>query len=105
MKIRLVFEPQKNVNVNHDEMFKFYSANYLSDFDTTWGGYITISSSEMVHSDTIANQPCYQRYIPSDKGTQEMLDKILGYIKTNPMAGYTTHIYANPKGGNEETVL
>jgi len=34
-----------------------------------------------------------------------MLDKIMEYTKTNPMAGYTTHIYANPKGGNEETVL
>lgn len=105
MIIRMVFEPQKNVNVNHDEMFKFYSENYLSDFDTEWGGYITISSSEMVHSDTIAVQPCYQRYVKSSKGDQTTLNKIMEYIGSNPMAGYTTHIYANPEGGNEVKII
>ena len=105
MIIRMVFEPHKNVNVNHDEMFKYYSENYLSDFDTTWGGYITISSSEMAHSDTIANQPCYQRYVETAKGDQATLDKIMEYTKTNPMAGYTTHIYANPEGGNEVKII
>ena len=69
------------------------------------GGYITISSSEMAHSDTIAVQPCYQRYVEGSKGDQATLDKILEYTKTNPMAGYTTHIYANPNGGNEFKVL
>ena len=101
MIIRMVFEPHKNVNVNHDKMFEYYSENYLSDFDTAWGGYITIGASEMLHSDTIANQPCYQRYIESSKGDQATLNKIIEYTKTNPMAGYTTHIYANPEGGNE----
>ena len=38
MIIRLVFEPEANVNCNHDDMFRYYSENYLSDFDTTWGG-------------------------------------------------------------------
>ena len=105
MIIRMVFEPQKNVNVNHDGMFKFYSENYLSDFNTTWGGYITISSSEMAHSDTIAVQPCYQRYVESSKGDQATLDKIMEYIKSNPMAGYTIHVYANPEGGNEIKII
>ena len=105
MIIRLVFEPQKNVNVNHDEMFKFYSKNYISDFDTTWGAYITISYSEMIQSDTIANQPCYQRYVESSKGDQATLDKIMEYIKSNPMAGYTIHVYANPEGGNEIKII
>ena len=73
MIIRMVFEPQKNVNVNHDGMFKFYSENYLSDFNTTWGGYITISSSEMAHSDTIAVQPCYQRYVESSWSTRKQI--------------------------------
>jgi ribosomal protein S17E len=27
------------------------------------------------------------------------------YTKTNPMAGYTTHIYANPEGGNEVKII
>tara|TARA_B100000780_G_scaffold65665_1_gene43192 strand:- start:83 stop:400 length:318 start_codon:yes stop_codon:yes gene_type:complete len=105
MIIRLVFEPETNVNCNHDDMFRYYSENYLSDFNTTWGGYITISASEMVHSDTIANQPCYQRYVPGVEGTQKTLDKILEYVKINPMAGYTTHIYANPEGGNEVKII
>jgi hypothetical protein len=60
MIIRMVFEPQKNVNVNHDKMFEYYSENYLRDFDTTWGGYITISSSEMAHSDTIATRDTWK---------------------------------------------
>ena len=77
MIIRMVFEPHKNVNVNHDKMFEYYSENYLSDFDTTWGGYITLSASEMAHSDIIANQPCYQRYIESSKGDQATLNKIM----------------------------
>ena len=101
MLIRLIFEPEPNVNCNHDRMFEYYSENYLSDFDTTWGGYITIDSSEMAHSDIIANQPCYQRYVESSKGNQETLNKIMEYVTQNPMAGYTTHIYANPQGGNE----
>ena len=37
----------------------------------------------------------------SAKGTQETLDKITKYVKTNPMAGYHIHIYSNPDGGNE----
>lgn len=98
MIIRLVFEPEKNVNVNHDEMFRFYSKNYLSDFKTTWGGYIVIDNFSKKY---YRQEPCYQRYIPGAEGTQETLDKILEYVKTNPMAGYTTHIYANPEGGNE----
>ena len=42
MIIRLVFEPEATVNCNHDEMFRVYSENYLSDFDTTWGSSIVI---------------------------------------------------------------
>ena len=105
MIIRMVFEPQVGVNVNHDKMFEYYSENYLSDFDTKWGGYIIIPASEMAHSDNIANEPCYQRYIESSKGDQATLNKITEYTKTNPMAGYTTHIYANPEGGNEVKII
>jgi|TARA_B110000285_G_scaffold220797_1_gene272964 ribosomal protein S17E len=98
MIIRLVFEPEKNVNVNHDKMFEFYSQNYLSDFDTVWGGSIMIDNFSKKH---YKQEPCYQRYVPSVRGTQELFDKIVKYIKSNPLAGYTTHIYSNPEGGNE----
>ena len=46
MIIRLIFEPEPNVNVNHNKMFEFYSENYLSDFDTKWGGYIVMNNFE-----------------------------------------------------------
>ena len=98
MIVRLVFEPEANVNCNHDDMFRFYSENYLSDFKTTWGGYIVIDNFSKKH---YRQEPCYQRYIPSAEGTQETLDKITKYVKTNPMAGYHIHIYSNPDGGNE----
>ena len=98
MLIRLIFEPEPNVNVNHDDMFKFYSENYLSDFDTIWGGYIVMNNFDKKH---YRLEPCYQRYIESSRGDHETLNKIMEYIKTNPMAGYTIHIYANPNGGNE----
>ena len=98
MIIRLVFEPENNVNVNHDEMFQFYSHNYLSDFNTVWGSRILIDNFSKKH---YRQEPCYQRYIPSDRGTQEILDKITEYVTSNPMAGCTIHIYANPDGGNE----
>ena len=98
MRIRLVFEPEKTVNCNHDDMFRFYSENYLSDFDTTWGSRIMIDNFSKKH---YRQEPCYQRYIPDAQGTQEILDKILKYINTNPMAGYTIHVYTNRKGGNE----
>ena len=98
MIVRLVFEPEANVNCNHDDMFRFYSENYLSDFKTTWGGYIVIDNFSKKH---YRQEPCYQRYIPSVEGTKETLDKILEYVKINPLAGYTTHVYANPDGGNE----
>jgi len=102
MLIRMIFEPDHNVNVNHDRMFEFYSQNYLSDFDTTWGGTIVMDNFSKVN---YRQEPCYQRYIESSKGDQETLDKIMEYVKQNPMAGYTTHIYANPEGGNEEKIL
>jgi len=78
MIIRLVFEPEKNVNVNHDKMFEFYSQNYLSDFDTVWGGSIMIDNFSKKH---YKQEPCYQRYVPSVRGTQELFDKIVKYIK------------------------
>jgi len=39
------------------------------------------------------------------KGDQATLDKIMEYIKSNPMAGYTIHVYANPEGGNEIKII
>ena len=102
MIIRLIFEPDPQVNVNHDKMFDFYSENYLSDFDTTWGGYIVMDNFEKKN---FKQEPCYQRYIESSRGDQDTLNKIIEYVKQNPMAGYTTHIYANPQGGNEEKQL
>ena len=82
MIIRLVFEPEANVNCNHDDMFRFYSENYLSDFETTWGGYIVIDNFSKKH---YRQEPCYQRYIPGAKGTQETLDKITKYKKEQEM--------------------
>jgi hypothetical protein len=102
MLIRLIFEPEPNVNVNHDRMFEFYSENYLSDFDTTWGGTIVMDAFEKKH---YRLEPCYQRYVESSQGDQNTLNKIIEYVKENPMAGYTTHIYANPQGGNEIKML
>jgi hypothetical protein len=98
MLIRLIFEPDPKVNVNHDKMFDYYSENYLSDFDTVWGGSIVMDNFEKKH---FKQEPCYQRYIESSRGDQETLNKIMEYVQKNPMAGYTTHIYANPEGGNE----
>jgi len=102
MLIRLIFEPDPSVDVNHDRMFDFYSENYLSDFDTKWGGSIVMDNFEKKH---FKQEPCYQRYIESSKGDQDTLNKIIEYVTQNPMAGYTTHIYANPQGGNEEKQL
>jgi len=102
MLIRLIFEPEPNVNVNHDRMFEFYSENYLSDFDTTWGGTIVMDNFVKKH---YRLEPCYQRYIESSQGDQETLNNIVEYVKKNPMAGYITHIYANPHGGNEIKML
>jgi len=98
MLIRLIFEPEPNVNVNHDRMFEFYSENYLSDFDTKWGGTIVMDNLVKKH---YRQEPCYQRYIESSQGDQTTLNKIMEYVKRNPMAGYTIHIYANPEWGNE----
>jgi hypothetical protein len=98
MIIRLIFEPEPNVNVNHNKMFEFYSENYLSDFDTIWGGYIVMNNFEKKYGKF---EPCYQRYIASDKADEETLERVVEYVKNNPMAGYVTHIYSNPKGGNE----
>ena len=98
MLIRLIFEPDPDVNVNHDKMFDYYSENYLSAFDTVWGGGIVMDNFEKKH---FKQEPCYQRYIESSRGDQETLNKIMEYVQSNPMAGYTTHIYANPEGGNE----
>ena len=100
MLIRLIFEPQPNVNVNHDRMFEYYSENYLSDFDTTWGGTIVMDAFEKKY---FRLEPCYQRYIPSKQGTKEMLDKLTDYLNTNPMAGYHTHVYMSD-GGNEQKI-
>ena len=102
MLIRLIFEPEPNVNVNHDKMFEFYSENYLGDFNTTWGGTIVMDNFAKKH---YRQEPCYQRYIESSQGDQATLNKIIEYVKQNPMAGYTTHIYANPQGGNEIKML
>jgi ribosomal protein S17E len=96
--IRLIFEPEPNVNVNHNKMFEFYSENYLSDFETEWGGYIVMNNFEKKFGKM---EPCYQRYVKSSRGTQETLNRIIEYVRNNPMAGYVTHIYANPEGGNE----
>ena len=98
----MIFEPEANVNCNHDAMFRFYSENYLSNFNTTWGGYIVMDNFTKKH---YRQEPCYQRYIGSDRGDEDTLNNITEYIKTNPMAGYTTHVYANPDGGNEVKVL
>ena len=98
MLIRMIFEPEPNVNCNHDRMFEYYSENYLSNFDTNWGGTIVMDNFTKKH---YRQEPCYQRYIESSKGDQETLNKIMEYVTQNPMAGYTTHIYANPQGGNE----
>ena len=32
MIIRLVFEPEPNVNCNHDDMFRYYSEQYYGLF-------------------------------------------------------------------------
>jgi len=100
MLIRLIFEPEPNVNVNHDRMFEFYSENYLSDFNTIWGGTIVMDNFVKKH---YRQEPCYQRYVPSQQGTQEILDNILDYLNTNPMAGYYTHVYMSD-GGNEQKI-
>ena len=102
MLIRLIFEPEQDVNVNHDKMFDYYSENYLSDFNTKWGGTIVMDNFVKKH---YRQEPCYQRYIESSQGDQETLNKIMEYVKKNPMAGYITHIYANPHGGNEIKML
>lgn len=100
MLIRLIFEPEPDVNVNHDRMFDFYSENYLSDFNTKWGGYIVMDNFTKKH---FKQEPCYQRYIPSSQGTQKMLDDIITYLNNNPMAGYYTHVYFS-NGGNEQKI-
>ena len=98
MIIRLIFEPEPNVNVNHNKMFEFYSENYLSDFDTKWGGYIVMNNFEKKYG---KQEPCYQRYIGNDQANEETLRNIVKYVRDNPMAGYVIHIYSNPEGGNE----
>ena len=100
MLIRMIFEPEANVNCNHDRMFEYYSENYLSDFNTTWGGTIVMDNFTKKH---YRQEPCYQRYVPSNQGTQEILDDILTYLNTNPMAGYYTHVYMSD-GGNEQKI-
>ena len=102
MLIRLIFEPEPDVNINHDRMFEFYSENYLSDFNTKWGGTIVMDNFVKKH---YRQEPCYQRYIESLKGDHKTLNKIIEYVQSNPMAGYVTHIYANPEGGNENKIL
>jgi len=49
MLIRMIFEPEANVNCNHDRMFEYYSENYLSDFDTNWGGTIVMDNFSKKH--------------------------------------------------------
>jgi len=100
MLIRMIFEPEPTVNCNDDRMIEYYSENYLSEFDTTWGGTIVMDNFTKKH---YRQEPCYQRYISSKQGTKEILDKLLDYLNTNPMAGYHTHVYMST-GGNEQKV-
>ena len=104
MLIRLMFEPEPEVNCNVNEMFKCYAENYLSDYPQfEWAGYIVMNVFEMKHNNSAAGEPLYQ-FIAKDS-TDELLTNIKEYVKTNPMHGYYTHIHVGMPGKNEEAVV
>ena len=101
MNIRLMFEPEPGVKCNVDKMFKYYAENYLSDFpEFKFGGYIMLNTLLHKHNDSIAGEPFYQ-FVASSV-SQQLLDKLSHYVKTNPMEGYSTHIHFQENGENEK---
>jgi len=103
MNIRLMFEPNPGVKCNVDKMFKYYAENYLSDFpEFEFGGYIMLNTLEHKYTKSLSGEPFYQ-FIAVNV-SQQILDKIAQYIKTNPIEGYYTHIHFKQNGENEKAL-
>ena len=99
MRIRLVFEPHSEVNINNNQTFRHYGENYLSDFPIEWGGFIFLDSYETLYE---RKEPLYQFLI--HEGNENILGDLLKYLQTNPMHGYHTHVLVNKNNQKEVAV-
>lgn len=90
--LRLCFEPKKQVNVNHNAMFRHYAENYLSGFNIEWGGIIAIDATQKVEGKL---EPLYQ-YLIWEASTA-CRDYLLEYLDRNPMDGYYVHVFYGQK--------
>ena len=93
--LRLFFEPDPNVNVNHSDMFQHYAENYLAGFDVEFGGFISMDLTEKIHG---RFEPVWQYIIRnSTVATENYLKE---YLRRNPMDGYAIHIYKKKPNQN-----
>ena len=103
MLIRLMFEPKPGVVCNVNEMFRCYTENYLSDYpEFEWGGYIVMDVSKMKYNNSASGEPLYQ-FVASNV-SDNLLQKISEYIRTNPIHGYYTHIHYSVNSENEQAL-
>lgn len=103
MNIRLMFEPKPGVKCNVDKMFKYYAENYLSDYPQfEFGGFIMLDVMKHQYTKSASGEPFYQ-FIASNCSKQ-LLDKLMHYVKINPMEGYHVHVHFQQNGENEQPV-
>jgi len=98
--VRLLFEPQPGTCVNHATMFEHYASNYLSDFNFSFGGHISMDLMDKVGD---AMEPVWQ-FIDNDVSTVTMV-KLDEYLKRNPMEGYHVHLYNQEPGKNAQHIF
>jgi len=87
MRIRLMFEPEPNVNINNNETFRHYGENYLADFPAEYAGFVMLDATQSKYD---RKEPLYQFII--EKANDRIIQQIKDYIQKNPMHGYYTHI-------------
>ena len=100
--LRIMFEPRKDVNVNHDEMFKHYVMNYLEGFDTEWAGAVAFDYNRK-KAEKPTGEPLYQVLIRNHTYAAKMY--LLEYIKRNPLCGYYIHVNEKNRNYNEDILV
>ena len=92
-QVRLYFEPNPGVCVNHTPMFEHYVMNWLSDHPVEFGGYIAMDALEKKHG---SSEPVYQ--VVCDE--PYYLEDLMEYAKHEPLEGYTVHVYIKEDNNN-----
>lgn len=93
-KLRLMFEPHEDVNINDAKLFRHYAENYLEDFHPDWGGSAMMSETKKIEGRL---EPVWQVLIRESKEVEK--SALLAYLDENPMEGYWVHVFEETAGG------